>query len=133
MYIFTFYSFLIHTRTRITPMRKTKILLLNAPSKALTQQGQLIDRAVCSCAEIVLVLDLFKELIDSRSYSLTLSLLSVNIVPNWRQISLLGVFVDERMQGAGGGGEQRGSSRVHQTCIHLYGVRVHVQYITSSL
>lgn len=133
MYIFTFYSFLIHTRTRITPMRKTKILLLDAPSKALTQQGQSIDRAVCSCVEIVLVLDLSKELIDSRSRSLTLSLLSVNNVPNWRQISLLGVFMDERTQGGGRGGEQRDSSRIRQTCIHLYDVRVHVQYITSSL
>lgn len=58
IYIFTYFiSSLIHARTRITPMRKTKILLsvLDAPSKAHAQQGQLIDWGVHLCVEIVLV------------------------------------------------------------------------------
>lgn len=108
-------------------MRKTKILLsvLGAPSKALAQQGRLINRDVHLRAEIV-HLRFLKGSIDSRSYPLTLSL---TITSRTGDRSL---YVDGQ-KNVGGKWETRDSSQARQTCIHLYDVRVHIQYITFSL
>lgn len=113
---FTFshlYSYLIHTRTRITPMRKTKILLsvLGAPSKALAQQGRLINRDVHLRAEIVR-LRFLKGSIDSRSYPLSSYSFPDNNVPNWRQISLRG-WTKERGRERGNKRLQPGPSDMH--------------------
>lgn len=96
-------------------MRKTKILLsvLGAPSKALAQQGQLIDKDIRSCAEIILAFELLKKLIDSRSHSIYSHSLSCQQRPEL-ETDLLG------LHGRKNAGEKGGNKRLQSSPSHTY-------------
>lgn len=125
-------------RTRIAPMRKTKILLsvLGALSKALVQQGQLIDRDVHLCAEIVPVFvfvflknSLTANLFICILYLYPLILSHLRSTASWTGDRSLFLGLRGRKNTGGRGGNKRLQSGP-LTCIHLYGVRVHIQYIS---